>query len=187
MKLNKLLSSAVMGFAICNIAIAAEPEPMKKSIKGNPAQLSAAEGKVQQMDGIFVDDGKVMVRKDGKTEPMAADMKLEDGTMVMLDGNVKTTEGNTIMLKDGDMLSLEGKISNVNRYEMEDGKMMVKRDGKKMIMTAPAVIGDGTKVMLDGTIMTKDGESKMLKDGQEVDWEGRVKRASNINSKPGKL
>lgn len=186
MKFNKLLSTAVMGLAICNIAIA-ESEHMEKSIQGNPAQLSAAEGKAQSMDGYYVEEGKVMVRKDGKSTPMAADMKLEDGTMIMMDGSVKTTEGNTIMLKDGDMLSMDGKISKPTRYAMEDGKMMIKRDGKKMIMTTPAVIGDGTQVMLDGTIMMKDGKTKMLKDGQEVDWDGRIKSASKINSKPGKL
>ncbi len=129
-----------------------------------------------------------MVRKDGKVTAMETDMTLPDGTMIMMDGTVKTPEGNTVVLKDGDEVTLQGKVVKPTVFVHKDGKMLVRRDGKDVPMTEPAIIEDGAQVMLDGTILMKDGKTKQLGENQQIDWDGRIKSAEIVKSgPPGKM
>src|SRR5438876_3912480 len=45
---------------------------------------------------------------------------------------------------------------------MKDNKMWVMKDGKTTAMTSDMTLSNGTKVMVDGSYMTKDGKKMML-------------------------
>ncbi|RFM30160.1 DUF6799 domain-containing protein [Deminuibacter soli] len=64
-------------------------------------------------DCIAMKDGKVWVMKDGKTWEMKKDMTLSDGSVVMKDGSVKKSTGETVMLKEGQCIYMNGKISDM--------------------------------------------------------------------------
>ncbi len=68
------------------------------------------------MDGVMMQDGKMMMMKDGKAAgPMENSMTMSDGTMVMGDGTVKMKDGTEMHMKDGQMIMMDG-------HMMEGGK-----------------------------------------------------------------
>lgn len=55
---------------------------------------------------------------------------------------------------------------------MKEGRMIVLRNGKESDMKEDAVLGNGTVVMMDGTIKTKDGKMVKLNNGESIDRNG---------------
>ncbi len=76
-----------------------------------------ADDKEMMTDGVMMKDGKMMVMKDGKSTMMTEEMTMKDGTKVMTDGAVTMKDGKKMMMKEGDMMTMEG--------------MMMKGDMKK--------------------------------------------------------
>ena len=67
-------------------------------------------------------------------------------------------------------LRAEEKGKMMDGAMMKDGKMMMVKNGKSMMMDKDMTMSNGTKVMKDGKIMMKDGKSTMMKDGQMWAW-----------------
>jgi uncharacterized protein YdeI (BOF family) len=61
-------------------------------------------------DYVMMKGGKMMVMHDGKTMVMDKDMPMGNGMIVMKDGTVKTKDGNTIKMKEGDSMLMNGKM-----------------------------------------------------------------------------
>lgn len=183
MKFKNIITSGLVGIALSHISHA-EESTLKDDLRGNPSKVTMSGDVPQRQDAYIVHDGTVMLRKDGKTTAMESDMELENGTMVMMNGTVKTTDGNVIILKQGDEVTMKGEIIKPTVFVHKDGKMLVRRDGKDLLMTETRVIADGTKVMTDGTILTKDGKAKKLGDNQQIDWDGRIKSAEIVKAGP---
>ena len=58
---------------------------------------------------------------------------------------------------------------------MKDGKMMMMKDGKATgPMKHEMTMGDGTKMMMDGTMKMKDGKEMHMKDGQMMMMDGKM-------------
>lgn len=68
--------------------------------------------KDMKKDCIKMQDGKVWQEKDGNTTELTADVTLDNGTVVSKDGNVKMKDGTTVMLKEGDHVWMDGKITH---------------------------------------------------------------------------
>lgn len=68
---------------------------------------------------VMMKDDKMMVCKNGETMPMTKEIKLKNSTTVMPDGSVKTKEGKTIQMKNGEAMDMKG-----NMTWMKDDKMM---------------------------------------------------------------
>ncbi|HLF74387.1 MAG TPA: DUF6799 domain-containing protein [Anaerolineales bacterium] len=64
-------------------------------------------------DMILMQDGKMMMRRNGLTAPMQDDMALFDGMRVRMDGIVMMTDGNARMMMDGEGLTMDGRIANL--------------------------------------------------------------------------
>lgn len=65
----------------------------------------------QPKDMIILKDTKVVVIKDGQSSELSKDSTLANGTIVTVTGTVKTTDGNIIVLKEGDIVNADGTIS----------------------------------------------------------------------------
>lgn len=65
-------------------------------------------------------------------------------------------------------------MSKVNGYMMMDGKMMMIKDGKMSRMKKAMKIGNGTKMMVDGTCVKKDGTKMTMKEGDHMDMAGNM-------------
>ena len=58
---------------------------------------------------------------------------------------------------------------------MKDGKMWRLQDGKEVgRMDRETTMANGTKVMMNGKMMTKDGKQSQLQEGQIVMLDGRM-------------
>jgi Domain of unknown function (DUF6799) len=58
---------------------------------------------------------------------------------------------------------------------MNHGKMMMMKDGKPAgPMPSDTTMSNGTKVMMDGTIMQQDGTKASMKDGQMMMMDGKI-------------
>lgn len=64
-------------------------------------------------DCVMMEHGKMVVMKNGETMDMNKDMAMKNGTMVMRDGKVKMKNGKTTMLKDGDCVYMNGKMTKM--------------------------------------------------------------------------
>ena len=73
-------------------------------------------------------------------------------------------------------MSSDSKMSQSmeNCVMMKDGKMACTMNGKTMPMTKNMTMKNGTVVMANGTVKTKDGKTMMLKNGQCVMMSGKV-------------
>ena len=59
-------------------------------------------------DHIMMQDGRVMIRRNGETMPMHEEITLPDGTRVKTDGTVKMPDGNIRRMAEGETLLLQG-------------------------------------------------------------------------------
>ncbi len=57
---------------------------------------------------------------------------------------------------------------------MQQGKMMMIKDGKLVAMDKEMTLVNGTKVMTDGTVMMKDGTKKTMKNGDRITMDGKM-------------
>lgn len=61
-----------------------------------------------------------------------------------------------------------------NSVMMKDNKMMVSKDGETSAMTKDIKLKNGTTIMSDGNVKTKDGKTTMMKNGEVMDMNGKV-------------
>lgn len=71
----------------------------------------------------MMENGKMMVYKDGNSMPLDKDMTMKNGTTVMQNGEVKMKSGKTKMMKDGDCVYMDGKMGHMAMGKKEKGKM----------------------------------------------------------------
>jgi hypothetical protein len=59
-----------------------------------------------------------------------------------------------------------------NYVTMKDGKMMTMQYGKLTVMKSDISLNNGTKIMSDGTLISKDGTKTIIKEGDYIDISG---------------
>ena len=67
-------------------------------------------------DGVMMKDGKLMATEMGMTNPLTADKTLRNGTIITSSGAVTGKDGTTTQLREGDYVSLSGRVET--RAEM---------------------------------------------------------------------
>ena len=136
-------------------------------------------------DCVMMKDGKMMVVRNGQTTAMEKDIKMPNGTQVMKNGNVMTADGRKTMTKNGEAMAMDGTMMTAGNqlgmtgmitdgFMMKDGKMLVMKNGKSSVMKKEMKMKDGTKVMADGTVITKDGRKTMLGNGDSISRDGKM-------------
>lgn len=140
-------------------------------------------------DGVVMKNGKMMTVKDGVKTDMSEDMTLKDGTKVTANGSVTSPDGETWMLKDGDFIDTDGTYMTrlvKDGVTMKDGKVMKITGGEKSEVSSELTLSDGTKVMSDGKVTSKDGKTWKLKNGDGILDDGRVLLEGSVIMKDGK-
>jgi hypothetical protein len=80
----------------------------------------------------------------------------------------------------GLFLSLSFLVSSVvaaekNGIMMKDGRMIMMHDGKEISgMDRQTTLSNGTKVMMKGKLITKDGKEMQMQEGQMVMMDGKM-------------
>ncbi|MBK9317433.1 MAG: hypothetical protein IPM91_00405 [Bacteroidetes bacterium] len=57
---------------------------------------------------------------------------------------------------------------------MKDGKLMMIHDGKVEMMNHTMTMSNGTKVMIDGSMISKAGSKSKITEGQHIDSAGKL-------------
>ncbi len=65
-------------------------------------------------------------------------------------------------------------MSKTDGCMMMNGEMMMIKDGKMLAMKEPMTMSNGTKMMVDGTCIKKDGTKMTMKEGDHMDMAGNM-------------
>ncbi|MEO6567816.1 MAG: DUF6799 domain-containing protein, partial [Opitutaceae bacterium] len=95
--------------------------------------------KMKEEGGVMMKDGKMMAVKDGKTSALIESLTMHNGAKVMTDGTVTTKDGTKTVMRNGDMIAMDGTI--INSGAGKAGQMA--RDAK---------------IKENGGVMMKDGK-----------------------------
>ena len=162
------------------------------SMKDNNFAPIEDENVVSLKDGSLVSrrGSKFVSCEDGNLVPLEAVTKklvsLDDGNLASANGNlvlvkdgnlVSLEESNLVSLKDGNLASLNGKLVSVrdgNFVSLEDGNLVSLKDGNLVSLKGNLVsVKDGILVSLEeGSVVSlKDGTLVSVKDGNIVSLE----------------
>jgi hypothetical protein len=84
------------------------PAPKPRAVPGRPAPAKAEGIK----DGLSMQKGRVVLTELGISNPLVTDKKLINGTLITPAGVVTGTDGTTAQMKEGDHVSLTGRITS---------------------------------------------------------------------------
>jgi uncharacterized protein with beta-barrel porin domain len=86
----------------------------------NAVNKMAPKQNMQKHEGVMMQDGKLLMMKNGQTTQLTTDLTLDNGTVVMSNGTVKAKDGRTTVLKEGDYVSMDGtKMGNMATWKKE--------------------------------------------------------------------
>ena len=101
---------------------ARKPAALKPRVASNGATMK---------DGVMMKDGKVLLTQQGLTNPLTQDLTLTNGTKVSPTGSVTLASGTTTTLKEGDMMSLSGRITTATMKAEQDSLLMASKEPGK--------------------------------------------------------
>lgn len=78
----------------------------------------------QVKDYVLMKDGKMHLVKGGNITSLVNDLTLPNGTTISTTGTVKSSEGTTLQLKEGEKIDMDGKIL----MKTDDMKEGIKKD-----------------------------------------------------------
>ena len=70
-----------------------------------------------------------------------------------------------------------------DHIRMQDGKVMVMKNGEMMPMDEELTLPDGTKIMIDGTMMLSDGTTRMMAEGETMLLQGEPAGAEDMTDR----
>ena len=82
------------------------------------------------------------------------------------------------------MILMNGKVMKRDHLLLKDGKVMVIKDGKAVIMDKDMTFENGNKVMMDGTVMMKDGKTVKLDETDMVIMDGSMMKIPKMRTGP---
>ena len=101
----------------CFAAQAQTKLPPRKPVqpKGRMVSKGAA-----TRDGAVMKDGKVVLTQNGLTNPVLQETALINGTKIKPDGTVTMTDGTSTIMKEGDYMSLTGRLTTAVMKAQQD-------------------------------------------------------------------
>jgi hypothetical protein len=136
---------------------------------------------VVKLDGVMMKDGKMMAVKDGNLSALDSGLDLTSGDKVSTDGTVTRKDGSTLMLREGEMINMDGsmmrrkdELMTMDGATMRNGKAMRNDGGKLVPLDKDMVLSNGSKIGMDGTVTMKDGTKISLKDGETMGSKGDI-------------
>ena len=123
------LAHTLLLLALSSVAVQAQTKvPPRKPAAPKPRMVSNG---ATMKDGITMKEGKVLLTQQGLTNPLTQEMALTNGTKISPTGNVTMANGSTVTLKEGDMLSLSGRLTTAAMKAEQDSLMMVSKEPVK--------------------------------------------------------
>ena len=157
MKTLLVRSLALAGLCCLQAAVSAEVTPPVKTVQFK--------------------DGKVLAHRDGgNSEVLTNETRLDgslgikvatNGTFTVGTGKIRHLLPGQKLEANGNLTSPDGTVEPVEDHVvMKESRLTLVKDGEKTRATAEVVLGDGTRVMPDGTIHNPEGRLRRMLDGQ---------------------
>jgi hypothetical protein len=128
MKLGRTLL-ALLALAGASLSAQAQTKlPPRKPVA--PRQKVVIKGETMK-DGLIMKEGKVFFTQQGQTNTVTTPVTLVNGTKIMADGAVTMADGTTAMLREGDVMSLSGRMTTKAMKAEQDSLTLLAKYGKK--------------------------------------------------------
>ena len=129
---------------------------------------------------VLLKGGKMLVVFSGVTNAMEDKVTLPQEITVLTNGVFRLGEGRErplgegqVLLADGMLLSPDGSLLPVfDNIMMRRGKPRITQDGQTSALASTYTLGNGAKIMPDGSYITPGGLSTRLLDGQIFKLDG---------------
>lgn len=114
--------------AMTSLSAQAQTTPARKPVqpKGRPVSMG-----ITLKDGFTVKEGKVLVTQQAQTNPLTKEFSLVNGTKIHPDGTVTMADGSSTLLREGDYLSLGGRLSTAEAKAQQDSLMRLTQANAK--------------------------------------------------------
>ncbi|MCB2406371.1 DUF6799 domain-containing protein [Hymenobacter lucidus] len=117
-----------LGLAVAGFAAQAQTKVAPRRAVAPKEKVVVREG-VTMKDGVVMQGGKVLVTQQGHTMSLTEPTTLTNGTKIMADGTVTKADGSSVMLTEGDMMSLSGRLTTAAMKAEQDSLMMAAKNG----------------------------------------------------------
>ena len=98
--------------ALLSLLLLAETGGAARAQTTAPKTARAAQPTSQSAKGYcLMKDGNMLLVKNGEMAPMTATLTMGDGSLCMPDGTCQRKDGTTVMLKEGQSMLMNGKIT----------------------------------------------------------------------------
>lgn len=156
---------------------------MSFMVNAQENKMESQETMSKTNDHVMMKNGIMMIVKGDQMMKMDQDLTLSDGTVVSKTGVVKTPDGTTMVLRNGEMIDMSGKkmrsVKMRNHMMMNDGKMMLVKESSRSELNQEMTLDNGTVITPSGMVKTKDGKTMQLRDGEKLDMNGMLIKKNN--------
>ena len=73
-------------------------------------------------DLLVMKNGKMMMKRGSRIRPMKEDMAIFDGMRVMMDGTVIMTDGIARTMMEGEAITMDGRMTDIEKLEARETK-----------------------------------------------------------------
>ena len=140
--------------------------------------LTSPDGSVAPvLDHVAMKNGKLLLVQDGEISAVDHEIAFPDGSKVSPDNTLRTPDGRLKRLIDGDLLTLGGQpLPSQDTISLQNGKVVVQKDGSLLTLRSEQsmMMNDGTKAFGNGTVVSRNGTTSTLTEGQILKVEGVV-------------
>ena len=142
--------------------------------------LTSPNGKIEPvLDHVAMTAGKMVSSVNGESSPVSQDIQLGPDKRLTSDRVLLGRDGSWMRVIDGQLFTPDGKtIPAVDTISLQQGKVVVQKDGAQVAVESGRTImmNEGTKVIGEGKVVSQDGTTTELSEGQIITIEGVVKR-----------
>lgn len=149
-------------------------------------QVVSMDGKIMdhepakpKKDGFRMHYGQIYATVGGSENLLKENTTLANGTKVKTSGEIVKKDGAEMKLSEGQKIDMDGIITKYDGRDsdharVQDGKVTWSEDGEESVLQKSKTLGNGTKIMPDGTIHMRDGTERKLKEGDLITSDGEV-------------
>jgi hypothetical protein len=126
-------------------------------------------------DHLTMRRGALVQVKDGEVTPVTKDVTMSDGTRIGRDGTMRLPNGSLKRFLDGQILTLDGRFAGAaDSATLKNGQVVVQKDGTQFTIRRDQTLmmNEGTRVLGNGTVISPDGKSSKLQEGEVRTFQG---------------
>jgi hypothetical protein len=137
---------------------------------------------LKNVERVMLKEGKLLAVEDGKTMPVKEAVLLPHEIKVTTNATFTVKKGKERKLKEGQVLDKEGMLTSsdgsvepvIDHVAMKNGKLILVQDGERTALDHEIVFPDGSKLLTDATLRTRDGRLKRVIDGELFKLDGEA-------------